>query len=121
MKKTLLRPEILDRVVERLTALADASRIRLLLRLREGEANVITLSTELEIRQASVSKHLGVLKRVGLVKTRRAGTQAIYSVRDDSVFEMCKMVCDGVLRHVREERGVTATTAAARQRTSSGH
>lgn len=100
MKKTLLRPEVLDRVVERFAAVADPSRIRLLLRLREEEANVATLSKELGIRQASVSKHLGVLRRVGLVEARQVGNKAIYKIRDDSVFEMCKIVCDGVLRQV---------------------
>ena len=105
MKKTLLQPEMLERVVERLSAVADPSRIRLLLRLRDGEANVVTLSGELGIRQASVSKHLGVLRRVGLVQSRRAGTQAIYAIRDDSVFEMCKIVCDGVLKQRQKEQG----------------
>jgi DNA-binding transcriptional ArsR family regulator len=98
MKKTLLRPEILDGVVERFAAAADPSRIRLLLRLREDEANVATLSKELGIRQASVSKHLSVLRRVGLVEARQVGNKAIYMIRDDSVFEMCKIVCNGVLR-----------------------
>lgn len=103
MKKTLLQPRFLARVVQRLSAVADPSRIRLLLRLRDGEANVATLSNELCIRQASVSKHLAVLRRVGLVKGRKSGTQTIYAIRDESVFEMCEIVCDGVLRHTRRE------------------
>jgi DNA-binding transcriptional ArsR family regulator len=60
------------------------------------------LSRELNIRQASVSKHLGVLRRVGLVDVRQAGNKAIYRIKDESVFEMCNIVCDGVLRQVKE-------------------
>jgi ArsR family transcriptional regulator len=103
MKKTLLQPGFLNRVVHRLSAVADASRIRLLLRLREGEANVATLSKELGVRQALVSKHLGVLRRVGLVVARRSGTKAIYAIRDDAVFKMRAIVCDGARRHARLE------------------
>jgi len=99
----MLRTELIPKVVERLRAIADENRIRLLLRLREGECNVTELSEHLAMGQASVSKHLLLLKQVGLVESRRAGTQAIYRVRDESVFEMCGVVCDGVVRHLQQE------------------
>lgn len=102
---------MIERVVERLKALADESRVRLLLRLKRGECNVTTLSEELEVAQASVSKHLNVLKHVGLVSARREGNQAIYGIRDESVFELCKLVCDGVVRHAREEHAALGLTA----------
>jgi DNA-binding transcriptional ArsR family regulator len=96
-------PELVGKVVERFKALADQSRIRLLLCLRRGECNVNTLTRELGLAQASVSKHLGVLKRAGLVEARRKGTQALYRVHDASIYELCKHVCDGVLSHLQEE------------------
>lgn len=95
--------QMIGRVVERLRALADETRVRLLLRLKRGECNVTALSEELGVAQASVSKHLNVLRQSGLVAVRREGTQAIYGIRDKSVFELCKLVCDGVVRHAREE------------------
>jgi DNA-binding transcriptional ArsR family regulator len=95
--------QMIGKVVERLRALADESRVRMLLRLKQGDCNVTTLADELGIGQASVSKHLGVLRRVGLVDARRRGTQAIYGIRDQSIFELCKLVCDGVVRHVQQE------------------
>lgn len=98
-----LKPHMISRVVERLAALADESRIRLLLRLREGQANVSELTAALGIAQASVSKHLAVLRRAGLVDCQRRGTQSFFFIRDDSVFDMCRIVCDGVMRQVREE------------------
>jgi DNA-binding transcriptional ArsR family regulator len=95
--------QMIGRVVERLRALADETRVRLLLRLKRGESNVTALSEELGVAQASVSKHLNVLRQAGLVAVRREGTQAIYAIRDKSVFELCKLVCDGVVRHAQEE------------------
>jgi ArsR family transcriptional regulator len=106
-----LRPELIPKVVERLKALADETRLRLLLRLREGEANVTDLSRELGVAQASVSKHLSTMRQVGLVQLRREGVQSVYSVRDQSVFDMCEIVCDGVVRHMREEHAALAPAA----------
>lgn len=97
------RPELIGQVVKRLRALADENRIRILLRLREGECNVTTLTEDLSLAQASISKHLAVLRDVGLVQATRQGTQAIYRVRDESVFEMCEIVCSGVVRHLQKE------------------
>ncbi len=110
MKFDTANPAFIARIVERLSALADDSRIRLLMRLKSSPANVGTLSTDLGIGQASVSKHLGVLKRVGIVDCQRKGTQCIYFVKDQPIFDLCRLVCDGVMRHVEEEH--TALLAA---------
>ena len=112
----MLRSELIPKVVERLRALADESRIRLLLRLREGECNVTELTEQLGMGQASVSKHLLFLKQVGLVEARREGTQAIYRVRDESVFEMCSLVCDGVVRHLQREHAALKLPPAVARR-----
>src|SRR5437773_1898366 len=102
----MIQPQLLPKVVERLRALADESRIRILLRLRQGECNVSTLIEAVGVGQASVSKHLAVLKQVGLVDARRSGNQMIYKVRDESVFSMCSLICDGVARHLRQEHAL---------------
>ena len=98
--------EMIPKVVERLRAIADENRVRLLLRLKQGECNVSALTQELGIAQASVSKHLAVLRQVGLVDVDRRGTQAVYRIRDESVFEMCQLVCDGVIRQLKRDQAV---------------
>jgi DNA-binding transcriptional ArsR family regulator len=107
-----LSPHLVSKVAERLRALADENRLRLLMRLREGPANVTTLSEALEIGQASVSKHLGVLRQVGLVAAQREGAQAIYHVHDESIFELCDLVCDGVVRHLEQEHAAAGLGSA---------
>ena len=103
--------QMVGRVAERLRAMADESRIRLLLRLKRGEANVTSLAEELGLAQASASKHLNVLRQAGLVTVRHEGTQSIYAVKDRSIFDMCDMVCGGVLRHLEEERAALGLAA----------
>jgi DNA-binding transcriptional ArsR family regulator len=98
-----LTSDMVTQVVERLRAIADENRVRLLARLKEGPANVTVLTQDLGIAQASVSKHLAVLRQAGLVDVQRIGTQARYFIADESVFELCQIVCDGVARRIRQQ------------------
>ena len=62
--------------------LADPTRRGLFERLcREGEQTVAVLTAGAGVSQPAVSKHLGVLKRAGLVRDRHEGRQTHYSAR----------------------------------------
>src|SRR3954469_14327230 len=62
------------------TTLADPTRRALFERLcREGEKTVGALTARAGVSQPAVSKHLGVLKRAGLVRDRPEGRQTRYS------------------------------------------
>lgn len=98
-----LRPELLPSVVRRLKAMADENRIRLLLALKDKPASVSALTALLDIAQPSVSKHLAILKDAGLVQCEKDGTQCIYAIRDQSIFDICSVVCDGVVRHLQAQ------------------
>ncbi|SMF69739.1 transcriptional regulator, ArsR family [Tistlia consotensis] len=61
-------------------SLADPTRRALFERLcRDGEQTVGVLTAHAGISQPAVSKHLGVLKRAGLVRDRHQGRQTHYS------------------------------------------
>jgi DNA-binding transcriptional ArsR family regulator len=62
------------------TAIAEPRRRRVLDVLAGGERPVNDLVASLGWPQPQVSKHLGVLKKVGLVNVRRLGRQRVYSV-----------------------------------------
>ena len=62
--------------------LADPTRRALFERLcREGEQTVGALTARAGVSQPAVSKHLGVLKRAGLVRDRHEGRQTHYSAQ----------------------------------------
>jgi len=98
-----LSPAMVARVVERLKALADENRVRIVLRLKDSPSSVSELAKVLGIGQPSVSKHLAILKQVGLVEAARQGTTVHYAIRDRSIFELCALVCDGVSRFANEQ------------------
>jgi DNA-binding transcriptional ArsR family regulator len=63
-------------------ALGDPTRRAIFERLcRDGEQTVGALTLQAGISQPAVSKHLGVLKRAGLVGDRHAGRQTHYTAR----------------------------------------
>lgn len=59
-------------------ALAEPTRLRLLVLLLAGEACVCDLLAALDRPQPVVSRHLGVLRRAGLVHARREGVWMWY-------------------------------------------
>ena len=61
-------------------AVAEPRRRQLIQAMGEQELSVNELVALLGWNQPSVSKHLGVLKEVGLVKERRVGRQRMYRV-----------------------------------------
>lgn len=66
-----------------LRSLAHEDRLLLLCRLSQDEMCVSDLELELGIYQPSLSQQLGVLRRQGLVSTRREGKNIYYRVADD--------------------------------------
>ena len=64
--------------VRLLGALADPTRLRILLALKENELSVAELQEVLGVGQSRISNHLSLLKAVGLVRDRREGQKAFY-------------------------------------------
>lgn len=96
-------PEALvERIAERFRVLGEPMRITLLDALREGEATVSDLQKTTGASQQNVSKHLGVLLRAGVVRRRKQGNFAVYSIADPMVFSLCEEVCGGLQRELGE-------------------
>ncbi len=66
--------------VNLLRTLAHEDRLLLLCQLSQQEMCVSELEAGLDIRQPSLSQQLGVLRREGLVETRRDGKHIFYRV-----------------------------------------
>lgn len=93
---------LIELVAARFRVLGEPMRIKLLDRLRDGDATVGELQETLGASQQNVSKHLGVLHSAGMVSRSRQGNSVVYSISDPSVFELCEQVCGGVRRQVAE-------------------
>ena len=61
-------------------AIAEPRRREILVLLQAGEQPVTELARELGIPQPGASKHLRVLREVGLVRDRKSGKQRLYGL-----------------------------------------
>ena len=61
-------------------AIAEPQRREILVLLRSGEHPVTELAEKLGMTQPGASKHLRVLREVGLVRDRKAGKQRLYGL-----------------------------------------
>lgn len=63
-----------------LKSLANESRLRIVDRLSKGECTAGELTELVKLDQSTVSKHLSVLRAVGIVDSRREGSLVIYEL-----------------------------------------
>jgi len=89
-------------IAQRFRVLGEPMRIKLLDRLRDGDATVGDLQEALGASQQNVSKHLAVLLNAGMVSRAKQGTSARYAIADEGVFTLCEQVCGGLRRQLSE-------------------
>ena len=86
--------EVQTRAVAALFAtLAEASRLRILQALEAGPKSVGELVERTGLKQANVSKQLGILQSAGIIARRQDGNRAFYSIEMPLVFDLCELVC----------------------------
>jgi DNA-binding transcriptional ArsR family regulator len=116
-------PAALD---ETLIALADPTRRQILRRLSRGDARVTELAAPFAISLNSVSKHIVMLERAGLVRRRREGREHILTLDPAPADRVARWIgsqrdlwearldaLDEVLRH---EEPINPSRRAARRR-----
>ncbi len=95
--------KVLDRIAERLKAMGNPTRLRILHALEDGELTVGEIQRRIGGSQANASKHLANLRNAGLVASRRDGVNVYYQVSDEMVFAICRAVCDSLLDRANAE------------------
>jgi ArsR family transcriptional regulator, lead/cadmium/zinc/bismuth-responsive transcriptional repressor len=84
-------------LAELFSALSDASRVRIISLLLEGETGVGALAENLEMTESAVSHQLRGLRQMRLVRARKVGRQVFYSLDDKHVIELFQRGLDHVL------------------------
>lgn len=80
LKQDLFQAEL---CAERLKALSDPSRLRIVAALRSGELTVSDLAELLEVELVNVSHHLKIMKQAQILKSRREGRFMYYRLHPD--------------------------------------
>ena len=96
-----LPDELAELIARRFRVIGEPMRIRLLDRLREGEATVGELTALVGTSEQNVSKHLNLLQRSGIVARRKEHNHVYYRIVDESVFALCEQVCGSLQQQLR--------------------
>lgn len=108
---TIIHEDILEKVKEEITndeviyntanifkVLSDPTRLKIINALMLSEMCVCDISALLNMSQPAVSHHLKTLRQTRLIKYRRDGKSAYYSLDDDHI----KNMFDQCITHVKE-------------------
>lgn len=108
MKKHIdMSPEALELVASRFRVLAEPVRLRILQALEAGgEMTIGELTDALGLSQPNVSKHVKTLIDAGLVARRQEGNAVFCTISDDSVFELCDLVCSSLRERLNAQSAV---------------
>lgn len=84
-----------EAMIEELKAIAHPLRFRILDLLKSGELNVGDIETASGIGQPALSQQLGVLRKAGLVETRKEAKLVFYSRSETKLTELAQCIAAG--------------------------
>lgn len=109
-----LTPEAMNLVAARFKVLSDPMRLRILNTLQNGEQSVTQVTETVAASQPNVSKHLKTLQDAGLIARRQEGNTVYYRVADETVFQLCDVVCNSIQQHLTAQAKVFAQRPKAK-------
>jgi rhodanese-related sulfurtransferase len=105
---------LFDAFAQAAKALASGRRIELLDVLANGERTVEALAGEVGLSVANTSQHLQILRRAGLVSSRREGTSVHYRLAAPEVFELWRTLRSLAASRLAEIERLTAAYLGSR-------
>ncbi len=89
--------------------LTNPKRLEIIHALKDGEKNVTELVEILGIPKANVSQHLSVMKKMGILKSRREGVNIYYSISNPKVIEACNLMREVLTEQLRERERILSS------------
>lgn len=100
IEKNMRSQEVIDKLSRTFSVLGDPTRTRLISALAQEELCVAELSLLLGMSHSAISHQMRALKDLDLVKCRKQGRKAFYSLNDRHIENLFK---EG-LKHVLEKK-----------------
>lgn len=84
--------------------LAEPARLKIMHAICDAERSVNEIVAASGVSQTSVSRHLALMHRHGMVRRRRDGNQIYYRLSDQAMPELCRTVCTRIASAMDEHR-----------------
>jgi ArsR family transcriptional regulator len=100
-----LSEEAFEMLGEQFKAFSEPMRLKLVYALMDGEKTVSELVEQTGGLQANVSKHLRMLLEARVVERRKQGLNSYYNIANDSVFDLCDLMCNSIQDRLEADLG----------------
>ncbi|HRJ55428.1 MAG TPA: metalloregulator ArsR/SmtB family transcription factor [Anaerolineales bacterium] len=97
---------IFDLQAELCLAMGHSVRQQIVHLLHEGPKRVNAIAEELDIRQATASRHLAVLRNAGILSSTRHGTDIVYQIANPRITEICEMMRAVLAERANQRSGI---------------
>jgi len=84
-------------------AMGNATRLQILHNLRERPMTVSEIVRGMDCAQSVVSRHLAVLRSVGVVIGDRRGNEMVYQITNKKIGEVCDLVLTVLIEQVQKQ------------------
>jgi ArsR family transcriptional regulator len=111
--ETALSVPVSEVKAELFKALGHPARVRVLEVLSEGEHSVSDMQPLVGIESSHLSQQLGILRRAGLVTTRKDGASVIYSLADPALAELLAVAKRLLISSLDRTEGLLADLRSA--------
>ncbi|OGO09672.1 MAG: transcriptional regulator [Chloroflexi bacterium RBG_13_60_9] len=81
--------------------LANPKRLEVISLLRDGEKSVTELTEAMQIGQANLSQHLGLMRQKGIVVARREGLNIYYRLSNSKIIQACDLMRQVLLENLK--------------------
>jgi ArsR family transcriptional regulator len=90
-------------------ALANPKRQQILDTLRESEMSVGELIDATGMSQSNLSQHLAILRNKGVLKVRRQGAYAYYSITNPKIIRAFDLITEVMQESLQDQRDTAST------------
>ena len=88
-------------------AMSHGVRLEIVHILRDGPQNVTNMAKMIGVNQANLSRHLGVLRSIGLVSAQRQGQENIYQISNPKIVTICDLMRQVLVEQIARQAEVT--------------
>ena len=96
------------------SALGDTTRLAIIYELADGPRHVSSIVGALDLPQATVSRHLRILREKGLVTPIREGNRMRYDLQERRVLDIIGLMREMLMDHLRRRTAAADRIHAAR-------
>ena len=87
-----MKSSSLNKCAAVLKILGNTKRLEILYNISDKELNVGQLERTVKLSQSALSQHLAVLRKAGIVNTRRSAQTIFYSLNDPNVIQILDII-----------------------------